>query len=47
MSLLEFAVEKQRWDLAAYAIILATVRVLDRGVPDVGKRKPKKRRTRG
>ncbi|HJX11968.1 MAG TPA: hypothetical protein VJ377_00410 [Dehalococcoidales bacterium] len=46
MNLLKFAVEKQRWDLAAYAIVLATVRVLSKGVPDGGKRR-KKRRTEG
>ena len=31
MRLLRLAVEKQRWDLAAHTIVLATVRVLDKG----------------
>ena len=32
MSLVKFAVEKGRWDLAAHTIILAAVRVLNQGV---------------
>jgi hypothetical protein len=32
MSLLQFAVKNQRWDLAAHTIVLAAVRVLNRGV---------------
>lgn len=31
MRLLRLAVEKERWDLTAHAIILATARVLDKG----------------
>ena len=37
MGLLKFAVEKQRWDLAAHTIVLATVRVLNQGVKPYGK----------
>jgi hypothetical protein len=32
MNLLKYAVKKERWDLAAHAIILAAVRVLNQGV---------------
>ncbi|MFC1992971.1 hypothetical protein ACFLV3_04085 [Chloroflexota bacterium] len=32
MRLLRLAVEKQRWDLAAHTIVLATARVLDNDV---------------
>ena len=32
MNLLKYALKKERWDLAAHAIILATVRVLNQGV---------------
>jgi hypothetical protein len=32
MSLLKYALKKERWDLAAHAIVLATVRVLNQGV---------------
>jgi hypothetical protein len=32
MSLLKYALKKQRWDLAAYTIVLATARVLNQGV---------------
>ena len=31
MRLLRLAVEKQRWDLAAHTIVLATVRILNKG----------------
>ena len=31
MRLLRLAVEKQRWDLAAHTIVLATARVLNKG----------------
>ena len=31
MGLLRLAMKKQRWDLAAHTIVLATVRVLNRG----------------
>ncbi len=37
MGLLKFALEKQRWDLAAHTIVLATVRVLNQGVRPNGK----------
>ncbi len=48
MRLLRLAVEKQRWDLAAHAIILATARLLSKGErPDAGKNREKKRGTRG
>jgi hypothetical protein len=43
MSLLKVALEKQRWDLAAHTIVLATVRVINREVkPDGRKRKAEK-----
>ncbi len=46
--LLQLAVEKQRWDLAAHTIILATARILkEGGRPDAGKTQPKKRRPPG
>ena len=32
MGLLKYALKKERWDLAAHTIILATVRVLNQGV---------------
>jgi hypothetical protein len=32
MSLLKYALKKERWDLAAHTIILAAVRVLNQGV---------------
>ena len=39
MRLLKLAVEKQRWDLAAHTIVLATARVLKNGdKPHVSKR---------
>ena len=39
MRLLQIAVEKQRWDLAAHTIVLATARVLKNGdKPRNGKR---------
>ena len=45
MGLLKFAVEKQRWDLAAHTIVLATARVLNQGVKPHGKQSsPKKGR---
>ncbi len=44
MRLLRLAVEKQRWDLAAHAIILATARILGEGSrPDVSEHKQKSR----
>jgi hypothetical protein len=48
MKLLRFAVEQQRWDLAAHTIVLATVRVLNQGVkPEEEKNKAKKGRAKG
>ena len=48
MGLLKFAVEKQRWDLAAHTIVLATVRVLNQGVrPHEKQIKAKKGRAKG
>ena len=47
MRLLKLAVEKQRWDLAAHTIVLATARILNKGGgPDVGK-KQKSRNNQG
>jgi len=47
MSLLKFALEKQRWDLAAHTIVLATVRVINQGVKLDGREsKPKKGRAK-
>jgi len=47
MSLLKYAFKKERWDLAAYTIILATVRVLNQGVkPDGRKSKTEKGRAK-
>jgi hypothetical protein len=37
MGLFKLAVEKQRWDLAAHTIVLATVRLLNQGVRPDGK----------
>ncbi len=42
MSLLRLAVKSQRWDLAAHTIVLATVRVLNKGELSAGKNKQKK-----
>ena len=36
MTLLEQAVAEQRWDLAAHAVVLAAIRVLNEGDPDGG-----------
>lgn len=48
MRLLRLAIEKQRWDLAAHAIILATAKVLNNGdKPHANKSKGKKRRAQG
>ncbi len=47
MGMLKFALEKQRWDLAAHTIVLATVRVLNQGVkPDGKENKAKKGRAK-
>jgi len=48
MRLLRLAVEKQRWDLAAHTIILATARTLNKGdKPYAGKNGQKKRNLEG
>ncbi len=48
MSLLKVALEKQRWDLAAHTLVLATVKVLNQGVKANGKNgKAKKGRAKG
>ncbi len=45
MRLLRLAVEKQRWDLAAHTIVLATARTLNNGEKaHANKGKEKKRR---
>jgi hypothetical protein len=42
MRLLRLAVEKQRWDLAAHTIVLATARILNKGdKPDAGRNRQK------
>ena len=47
MRLLRLAVEKQRWDLAAHTIVLATASVLKNGERDnAGKSRQKKRRAK-
>ena len=48
MRLLRLAVEKQRWDLAAHTIVLATASVLKNGEKvNASKGKEKKRRPKG
>ncbi len=48
MRLLRLAVERQRWDLAAHTIILATARLLNKGEkPHAGKSREKKRCSQG
>jgi len=48
MRLLRLAVEKQKWDLAAHTIVLATARRLNDGEkPHVKRSKEKKRRPKG
>jgi len=48
MRLLRIAVEKQRWDLAAHTIVLATARLLNNGDRPHGSRsKEKKGRPKG
>jgi len=48
MSLLKVALERQRWDLAAHTLVLATVRVLNQGVKQNGREtKGKKGRAKG
>jgi hypothetical protein len=47
MKLLRYALKKERWDLAAHAIILATVRVINQGVKrDDATNRTKKGRTK-
>ena len=47
MRLLRLAVEKQRWDLAAYTIVLATARILNKeGRADAGRGKEKRKSAR-
>lgn len=44
MKLLRLAIEKQRWDLAAHTIILATAKVLSNGdKPHANKSREKKK----
>ena len=48
MRLLRLAIEKQRWDLAAHTIVLATARALNGGdKPHASKSREKKRRPKG
>jgi len=48
MRLLRIAVEKQRWDLAAHTIILATARLLNNGDrPHANRSREKKGRPKG
>ena len=48
MRLLRLAVEKQRWDLAAHTIVLATARALRNGdKAHASKSREKKRRPKG
>ena len=48
MRLLRLAIEKQRWDLAAHTIVLATARALNGGdKPHASKNSEKKRRPKG
>ncbi len=48
MRLLKLAVKKQRWDLAAHTIVLATARLLNNGDrPDASRNKEKKGRPKG
>ena len=48
MKLLKTALRKEKWDLAAHIIVLATVRVLNQGVkPDGRKSKAEKGRAKG
>ena len=48
MRLLKIAIEKQRWDLAAHTIVLATARLLNNGDKlNASRSKEKKRRPKG
>jgi len=47
MRLLRLAVEKQRWDLAAHTIVLATARILKNGDRPRAKNKEKTWRPQG
>ena len=46
MKLLKKAMRRQKWDLAAHIIVLATAKVLNQGVSDGGKTKKKTGRTK-
>jgi hypothetical protein len=47
MSLLKFALKKERWDLAAHTIVLAAARALNQGErPDGRENKTKKGRAK-
>ena len=47
MRLLKIAVKKQRWDLAAHTIVLATAKLLNNGEkPHASRSKEKKRRSK-
>jgi hypothetical protein len=46
MRLLKTALRKEKWDLAAHVIILATVRVLNQGVKPDGRENQKKGRSK-
>lgn len=44
MRLLKLAIKKQRWDLAAHVIVLATAKLLGQGDrPDANKKRGKKK----
>ena len=48
MKLLRLAVENQRWDLAAHTIVLAAVKILDKGdKPHASKNRQKTRSPKG
>ncbi len=47
MRLLRLAVEKQRWDLAAHTIVLATAKRLNKGEEPDAKSKEQRRRPKG
>ena len=46
MRILKLAVKKQRWDLAAHTIVLATARQLESGREPNAKEREKKGRTK-
>lgn len=47
MRLLRLAIETQRWELAAYTIVLATATLLKNGERPNARNKPKKKRSAG